>query len=87
MLSELAASGVFKPEEAFALIQDLFFSIDPMTRRNAIRALAMFRLTDPVKELLAQAEEDSDPEVREAAKVTRLAIKDAAVDALVGGLF
>ena len=60
-------------------------SINPTTRRNATLALAVFDETEPVSELLDQAAEDPNPEVRSAAAETRALLRRAHLREAVGG--
>ena len=87
VLRELIVSGTLRPEEALFTIQRLAFNIDPQVRRNAIAALTMFEETRPVRDLLDDALEDPDPEVRSAATTTRNALHDASSQSIREFLF
>jgi WD40 repeat protein len=71
VLSELISIGAIDEASAFERVRALCRNIDPRVRRNAVRALIHFERKGAVREVLDEALKDSDPEVREAAKLTR----------------
>jgi WD40 repeat protein len=84
VLKELIADNRMTATEAFALIKELTYNIDPRIRRYAINALLTFRETGPVNELLDAALEDPNPEVVQEARSTRRQIRAARRKELIG---
>jgi hypothetical protein len=84
VLKDLIVSGGIRQEESFVVVEKLAASIDPRIRHNAIAALTMFELTDPVRELLEEALADKSPEVSNAARVARESLRDAKMKELFG---
>ena len=70
VLSDLISIGAIEEATAFEKVRALCRNIDPRVRRNAVRALIHFERRVAVREVLDAALEDTDPEVREAAKMT-----------------
>ena len=52
-------------------------NIDPMVRRNAVKALVLFEDRKPVREVLEAALDDSDQSVVDAARSVRDAMENA----------
>jgi hypothetical protein len=84
VLTELIALGVFDEASAFEKVRMLSRNIDPLVRRNAVRALVHFERRGAAREVLDEALEDSDPEVRAVAERTRDTIRSAKMHELFG---
>jgi WD40 repeat protein/serine/threonine protein kinase len=84
VLTELIAIGAIDEASAFEKVRALCRNIDPRVRRNAIRALVHFERRGAAREVLDEALEDSDPEVREVAERTRDTIRSAKMHELFG---
>jgi len=84
VLTELIALGALDEAEAFASVRRLCRNIDPQVRQNAVRALVHFERRGAAREVLDEALEDSDPEVRSVAERTRETIVSAKMYELFG---
>jgi hypothetical protein len=76
--------GAIDEASAFEKVRKLSRNIDPKVRRNAIRALVHFERRGPAREVLDEALEDTDPEVRAVAERTRDTIRSAKMYELFG---
>jgi len=85
VLRELLLRGAVGEDEGFELIQSQRFSIDPRQRRWGIRALVLYRETEPVQRLLDEALEDPDEGVRNEALIVRALIREGRRKELFGG--
>ncbi len=63
--------GVIPEDEAFETVRRFCQNIDPLVRRNAVRALVLFEEEDPMREVLEGALDDSDEGVAQAAREVR----------------
>jgi HEAT repeat protein len=77
VLTELICLGAIEEADAFETVRKFCRNIDPATRRNATRAIVLFKDTKPVLEVLDTALEDSDPGVVEVARGVRDAMENA----------
>jgi WD40 repeat protein/serine/threonine protein kinase len=77
VLTELICLGVIKEDVAFDRVRTLCHNIEPMIRRNAVRALVLFEDELPVREVLQSALDDSDEQVVAAAREVRDALERA----------
>jgi WD40 repeat protein/serine/threonine protein kinase/HEAT repeat protein len=84
VLTELIAVGAIDEASAFEKVRKLSRNIDPKVRRNSIRALVHFERRGPAREVLDEALEDTDPEVRAVAERTRDTIRSAKMYELFG---
>jgi WD40 repeat protein/serine/threonine protein kinase len=84
VLTEIIALDRFDEATAFEKARKLSRNIDPMVRRNAIRALVHFERRGAAREVMDEALEDSDPEVRATAERTRDTIRSAKMYELFG---
>jgi WD40 repeat protein/serine/threonine protein kinase len=84
VLTELIAIGAVDEASAFEKVRVLCRNIDPRVRRNSVRALVHFERRGAVREVLDEALEDTDPEVREVAERTRDTIRSAKMHELFG---
>jgi WD40 repeat protein len=84
VLTELIAIGAIDEESAFEKVRVLCRNIDPRVRRNAVRALVHFERRGAAREVLEEALEDSDPEVREVAERTQKIIRSAKMQEFFG---
>lgn len=84
VLTELIALGAIDEAEAFETVRRLCRNIDPKVRQNAVRALVHFERRGAAREVLEEALEDSDPEVRAVAERTRDIIRSAKMYELFG---
>ncbi len=71
VLTELMCLGVIPEDEAFETVRRFSQNIDPLVRRNAVRALVLFEEDDPMREVLENALDDSDEGVAQAAREVR----------------
>jgi WD40 repeat protein/serine/threonine protein kinase/Tfp pilus assembly protein PilF len=84
VLTELIALGAIDQASAFETVRKLSRNIDPKVRRNSVRALVHFERRGAAREVLDEALEDTDPEVREVAERTRDIIRSAKMHELFG---
>jgi WD40 repeat protein/serine/threonine protein kinase len=84
VLTELISIGAIDEATAFEKVRVLCRNIDPEVRRNAVRALVHFERKGAAREVLDEALEDSDPEVRAAAERTRDIVRSAKAVELFG---
>jgi WD40 repeat protein/serine/threonine protein kinase/Flp pilus assembly protein TadD len=84
VLVELIALGALDEAAAFEAVRRLSRNIDPKVRQNAVRALVHFERRGAAREVLDEALEDSDPEVREIAERTLNTIRSAKMYELFG---
>jgi HEAT repeat protein len=83
-LTELIAIGAIDEASAFEKVRVLCRNIDPRVRRNAVRALVHFERRGAAREVLDEALEDTDPDVREAAERTRDIVRSAKMQEFFG---
>jgi hypothetical protein len=84
VLTELISIGAIDEATAFEKVRVLCRNIDPDVRCNAVRALVHFERKGAAREVLDDALEDSDPEVRAAAERTRDIVRRAKAFELFG---
>jgi hypothetical protein len=84
VLTELICVGAIDDESAFETVRRMGRNIDPRVRRNAVRALVLFENKGPVREVLNDALEDSDPEVVSVAEKVQATLKSAKLNELFG---
>ena len=84
VLTELISIGAIDEATAFEKVRTLCRNIDPEVRRNAVRALVHFERKGAAREVLDEALEDRDPEVRAAAERTRDTVRSAKAFELFG---
>jgi hypothetical protein len=84
VLAELIVSGAIPEADAFSLVQRLAHNIDPDVRRHALRALVAFERSGPVRVLLDEALDDSDPDVARTATEVRDILRSAKVEKYFG---
>ena len=84
VLTELICVGAIDDESAFETVRRMGRNIDPRVRRNAVRALVLFENKGPVREVLKDALEDSDPEVVSVAEKVQATLKSAKLNQLFG---
>jgi hypothetical protein len=84
VLTELIAVGAIDEASAFEKVRVLCRNIDPRVRRNAVRALVHFERRGAAREVLDEALEDTDPDVREIAERTRDIVRSAKMQEFFG---
>jgi len=84
VLTELISIGAIDEASAFETVRVLFRNIDPRVRRNAIRAMVHFERKGAARDVMDEAMEDSDPEVRDAATRTHEILRKAKAHELFG---
>jgi len=84
VLIELIAGGVVPRPQVFPTIRRLSRSIEPGTRRNAVRTLVLFEDAGPPRRLLEEAFGDSSEEVALAARQVRDNLRDRRIHRLFG---
>jgi len=84
VLAELIVSGAIPEKDAFSVVQRLAHNIDPDVRRHALRALVAFERLGPVRDLLDEALDDSNPEVARTAAEVRDILRSAKVEKYFG---